>query len=82
MNLTHQMNRGLVMMIFSRRIAALFGGLALAVSLAVPALADTTVKQLVGKEKREALERAKDLSPEEAPVAAILPGTIVHWAES
>ena len=37
---------------------------------------------IVGKEKREALERAKDLSPEEAPVAAILPGSIVHWAES
>ena len=37
---------------------------------------------IVGREKREALERAKDLSPEEAPVAAILPGTIVHWAES
>ena len=37
---------------------------------------------IVGQEKREALERAKDLSPEEAPVAAILPGSIVHWAES
>jgi len=37
---------------------------------------------IVGKEKREALLRAQDLSPEEAPVAAILPGSIVHWAES
>lgn len=37
---------------------------------------------IVGDEKRAALERAKDLSPEEAPVAAILPGTTVHWARS
>lgn len=37
---------------------------------------------IVGREKREALERASGLTPEEAPVAAILPGAIVHWAES
>ncbi|MFZ3582568.1 6-phosphogluconolactonase [Loktanella sp. DJP18] len=37
---------------------------------------------IVGQEKRDALERAVNLSPEEAPVAAILPGSIVHWAES
>ncbi|SHE45016.1 6-phosphogluconolactonase [Loktanella atrilutea] len=37
---------------------------------------------IVGREKREALELANGLSPAEAPVAAILPGTIVHWAES
>lgn len=37
---------------------------------------------IVGTEKREALLRAQNLPPEEAPVAAILPGTIVHWAES
>jgi 6-phosphogluconolactonase len=36
---------------------------------------------IIGKEKREALERAKSLSPEEAPIAAILPGSTVHWAE-
>jgi len=36
---------------------------------------------IVGSEKRAALERAQDLPPEEAPVAAILPGTTVHWAE-
>ena len=37
---------------------------------------------IVGAEKRAALEKARQLSPEEAPVAAILKGTTVHWAES
>ena len=37
---------------------------------------------IIGAEKRAALERAKTLTPDEAPVAAILPGTTVHWAES
>jgi 6-phosphogluconolactonase len=37
---------------------------------------------IVGQEKREALEKARHLSPEDAPVAAILKGSIVHWAES
>ncbi|MFG5382137.1 6-phosphogluconolactonase [Yoonia sp. R2-816] len=37
---------------------------------------------IVGGEKRAALERARHLPPEEAPVVAILPGTTVHWAES
>ncbi len=36
---------------------------------------------IVGGDKREALERARHLPPEEAPVAAILSGTTVHWAE-
>ncbi|MEM8539190.1 MAG: 6-phosphogluconolactonase, partial [Pseudomonadota bacterium] len=36
---------------------------------------------IVGAEKRAALEKARDLPPEQAPVAAILPGTTVHWAE-
>ena len=36
---------------------------------------------IVGGTKREALERARHLPPEEAPVAAILSGTTVHWAE-
>ncbi len=36
---------------------------------------------IVGAEKRAALERARNLSPEEAPVSAILNGTNVHWAE-
>ncbi len=37
---------------------------------------------IVGADKRAALERAATLSPQEAPVAAILPGTTVHWAEN
>jgi len=36
---------------------------------------------IIGAEKREALEKAKTLTPQEAPVAAILAGTTVHWAE-
>jgi len=36
---------------------------------------------IVGAEKRAALEKARGLPPEEAPVAAILSGTKVHWAE-
>jgi len=36
---------------------------------------------IVGTEKRAALEKARGLSPKEAPVAAILNGTTVHWAE-
>lgn len=37
---------------------------------------------IVGKEKRDALERARHLKPEEAPIAAFLSGLTVHWAES
>lgn len=37
---------------------------------------------IVGSDKREALERARTLPPEEAPVAALLKGAVVHWAES
>lgn len=37
---------------------------------------------IVGPAKREALDRARTLPPEEAPVAAILKGAVVHWAES
>lgn len=36
---------------------------------------------ITGREKREALERAKSLSPHEAPIAAVLAGSTVHWAE-
>ena len=36
---------------------------------------------IVGGAKREALERARHLPPQDAPVAAILSGTTVHWAE-
>lgn len=37
---------------------------------------------IVGAEKRAALEKARQLSPEEAPVAAVLNGATVHWAEA
>ncbi len=36
---------------------------------------------IIGREKREALERARHLTSEEAPVAAVLRGATVHWAE-
>ncbi|TCS63835.1 6-phosphogluconolactonase [Primorskyibacter sedentarius] len=36
---------------------------------------------IFGTEKREALERARHLSPSEAPIAAVLDGMTVHWAE-
>lgn len=36
---------------------------------------------IIGAEKREALERARHLTPEEAPVAAVLSGSVIHWAE-
>lgn len=36
---------------------------------------------ITGTEKREALERALKLPPEEAPIAAVLSGATVHWAE-
>jgi len=37
---------------------------------------------ITGAAKRDALERARSLTPEEAPIAAVLRGAIVHWAES
>ncbi len=37
---------------------------------------------IVGAEKREALERAKTLSAEAAPVSKILLGSTVHWADA
>ncbi|WP_198662589.1 6-phosphogluconolactonase [Primorskyibacter marinus] len=36
---------------------------------------------IFGAEKRDALEKARTLSPEEAPIAAVLDGMTVHWAE-
>ena len=36
---------------------------------------------IIGAEKREARERARHLTPEEAPVAAVLSGSVIHWAE-
>lgn len=37
---------------------------------------------ITGAEKREALEKARHLDPQEAPIAAVLAGSVVHWAES
>jgi len=37
---------------------------------------------IVGPDKREALDRARSLPVEEAPIAAVLKGSTVHWAES
>ncbi|KAA2317255.1 6-phosphogluconolactonase [Pseudooceanicola sediminis] len=36
---------------------------------------------ITGTRKREVLERARSLSPEEAPIAAVLGDATVHWAE-
>jgi len=36
---------------------------------------------IIGAEKRAALEKARHLPPQEAPVAAVLNGSIIHWAE-
>lgn len=52
------------------------------VTLSARVLADAmTVHVLItGDEKREALERARHLPPEEAPVRAVLANATVHWA--
>lgn len=36
---------------------------------------------IFGAEKRAALEKAQSLAPEKAPIAAVLGGGTVHWAE-
>ena len=53
------------------------------VTLTLPVLqgAMSTHILIVGQEKREALERVRQLKAAEAPVAAILPQATVHWAE-
>ncbi len=53
------------------------------VSLSARVLDGALAKHLVitGRDKREALERAMSLPPEQAPVQAILTETTVHWAE-
>lgn len=37
---------------------------------------------IIGNEKRAALEKARTLTPNEAPIAAVLNGATVHWARS
>ncbi len=53
------------------------------ISLSAKALDGAMSKHLViyGDEKRAALERARGLSPHEAPIAAVLSDLTVHWAE-
>ncbi|MBI6629902.1 6-phosphogluconolactonase [Pontibaca salina] len=52
------------------------------ITLTAPVLDGALKKHLVilGWEKRDALERAQSLSPEEAPVQAVLSEMNVHWA--
>ncbi|EEE37339.1 6-phosphogluconolactonase [Rhodobacteraceae bacterium KLH11] len=53
------------------------------ITLTAPVLDGALSKHLVifGAAKREALERAMSLPPDEAPIAAVLSGMTVHWAE-
>lgn len=52
------------------------------VTLSAPVLDGALAKHLLitGKAKREALERARHLPPEEAPVRAVMHELTVHWA--
>ncbi|MEM6588720.1 MAG: 6-phosphogluconolactonase [Pseudomonadota bacterium] len=53
------------------------------ITLSAPALRDAVALHVVitGAEKREALERAQGMSPQDAPIAALLDRAEVHWAE-
>lgn len=53
------------------------------ITLTAPALKQAISMHLMitGPEKREALERARQLSPLEAPIKAFLNDLTVHWAE-
>ncbi|MEX0281499.1 MAG: 6-phosphogluconolactonase [Arenibacterium sp.] len=52
-------------------------------SLSAKVLNGAMSKHLIitGAEKRDALETALSMSPEDAPVQAVLSNTMVHWAE-
>lgn len=54
------------------------------ISLAAHVLNGALSKHLIiiGKKKREALERAMHLSPQEAPIRAVMTDLTVHWCES
>jgi 6-phosphogluconolactonase len=54
------------------------------ITLSAKVLNDAMCRHIViiGAEKRAALEKAQDLDAAEAPVAAVLKGSIVHWAEA
>ncbi len=53
------------------------------ITLTAPVLDGALSKHLIifGAAKRDALERAMSLPPEDAPIAAVLSGMTVHWAE-
>ncbi|WP_170344129.1 6-phosphogluconolactonase [Ruegeria atlantica] len=53
------------------------------ISLTAPVLDGALSKHLViyGQAKRDVLEKAMSMPPEEAPIAAVLSGMTVHWAE-
>lgn len=53
------------------------------ITLSARVLNDAVSKHIVitGQQKRAALERARQLAPRKAPVAAVLQGTMVHWAK-
>jgi 6-phosphogluconolactonase len=53
------------------------------ISLTAPVLHSALDKHLLifGADKREALEKAQSLPPEEAPISTVLSGMTVHWAE-
>lgn len=52
------------------------------VTLTAPVLAGAMNKHVLiaGQDKRDAFERARDLPPERAPIAAVWEGATVHWA--
>ncbi|WP_101066114.1 6-phosphogluconolactonase [Roseovarius salinarum] len=52
------------------------------VTLTARVLDDAMRKHVVitGQDKRDAFERAQGMTPEEAPIAAVLDGATVHWA--
>lgn len=53
------------------------------ITVSAHVLNDAVSKHIVitGAEKREALEKAQHLSPQEAPVRAVMSGATIHWAE-
>lgn len=53
------------------------------ITLTAPVLNGAMGKHVLitGAEKRDALERARHLPPEQAPIRAVLAGATVHWAE-
>lgn len=59
-------------------------GLEPRLSLSATALKGAMSRHIVitGAEKKAALERAQSLTPHDAPIASILAGSTVHWAEN